>query len=125
MLRVGVRRVAVAAVAALALFAVRGRGDRANERGERNAPASYAGPVAVSAQGAGTAVDSHFYGKPVFAAANIVLYNVFPGPGRGPELYGSEPASFYLVNLALNHPVGLPLAALSPLVRTPVFLSPP
>ena len=46
------------------------------------------------------AVDSYYYGKPVLASLNIVLYNVFTS--HGPDLYGTEPASFYLVNGCLN-----------------------
>ncbi|KJE92084.1 asparagine-linked glycosylation 9 protein [Capsaspora owczarzaki ATCC 30864] len=46
------------------------------------------------------AIDSYFYGTPVFASLNIVLYNVF-GQG-GPDLYGVEPLSYYLLNGILN-----------------------
>jgi len=45
-------------------------------------------------------IDSYYYGKPVFASLNIVWYNVFTG--HGPDLYGTEPASFYLMNGLLN-----------------------
>lgn len=44
---------------------------------------------------------------------NIVLYNVFGGAGKGPDIYGTEPWWFYLANLALNFNVLLPLALLS------------
>jgi len=44
--------------------------------------------------------DSYYYGKPVFASLNIVWYNVFTS--HGPDLYGTEPASFYLINGFLN-----------------------
>ena len=44
--------------------------------------------------------DSHYYGKPVLASLNIVLYNVFTP--HGPDLYGTEPAQFYLLNGFLN-----------------------
>lgn len=33
---------------------------------------------------------------------NIVLYNVFSGGSRGPDIYGVEPWHFYIRNLALN-----------------------
>ena len=46
------------------------------------------------------AIDSYYYGKPVFASLNIVWYNVFTG--HGPDLYGTEPATFYLMNGLLN-----------------------
>uniref|UniRef100_A0A1I7SWF4 Mannosyltransferase n=1 Tax=Bursaphelenchus xylophilus TaxID=6326 RepID=A0A1I7SWF4_BURXY len=50
-------------------------------------------------------IDSYYYGKPVIAPLNIMLYNVFSG--HGPDLYGTEPVSFYLKNLFLNWNVGL------------------
>ncbi|KAI1287314.1 Alpha-1,2-mannosyltransferase ALG9 [Halotydeus destructor] len=46
------------------------------------------------------AVDSFYYGKPVFASLNIVLYNVFSK--HGANLYGTEPWHFYLYNGILN-----------------------
>lgn len=51
---------------------------------------------------------------------NIVEYNVFPDPQRGPELYGTEPVHFYLSNLLLNFNVLVPfaLAALPALAVT-------
>lgn len=45
-------------------------------------------------------VDSYYYGKVVFANLNIVLYNVFSS--NGPELYGTEPFYYYMINLFLN-----------------------
>lgn len=36
----------------------------------------------------------------MFASLNIVLYNVFSS--NGPELYGTEPFYYYLINLFLN-----------------------
>ena len=45
-------------------------------------------------------VDSYYYGKPVLASLNIVLYNVFTS--HGPDLYGTEPPVFYLINGFLN-----------------------
>jgi len=44
--------------------------------------------------------DSYYYGRPVIPSLNIVLYNVFTS--HGPDLYGTEPASFYLLNGFLN-----------------------
>ncbi|XP_041357482.1 alpha-1,2-mannosyltransferase ALG9-like isoform X1 [Gigantopelta aegis] len=40
--------------------------------------------------------DSDLYGGLVIAPLNIILYNVFSE--HGPDLYGTEPVSFYLVN---------------------------
>lgn len=45
-------------------------------------------------------VDSLMYGKLIIAPLNIVKYNVFGG--AGPELYGTEPFSFYVLNGFLN-----------------------
>lgn len=45
-------------------------------------------------------IDSIHYGRLVIAPWNIVKYNVFGG--AGPNLYGTEPFSFYLINGFLN-----------------------
>lgn len=47
-------------------------------------------------------IDSFFYKKLAFIPLNIVLYNVFGGEGEGPEIFGVEPFSYYILNLALN-----------------------
>lgn len=44
---------------------------------------------------------------------NIVLYNVFGGDEKGPDLYGTEPWWFYLANLTLNFNLLLPLALIA------------
>ena len=62
-------------------------------------------PVAV--------VDSYFYGKITAVFWNIVRYNVFPDASRGPGLYGTEPWYYYLLNLALNFNILLPMALFS------------
>lgn len=49
---------------------------------------------------------------------NIVLYNVFSGGNKGPNIYGVEPWHFYLRNLALNFNVWFLLA----LGALPLFL---
>jgi len=61
-----------------------------------------------------TAIDSFFYRKLVCVPLNIVLYNVFSGGSRGPDIYGVEPWHFYVRNLALNFNIWffLALAAL-------------
>ncbi|KAH9858242.1 glycosyltransferase family 22 protein [Lenzites betulinus] len=56
------------------------------------------------------ALDTLFYGKLTAVPWNIVKYNVFPDAKRGPELYGTEPAHFYLSNLLLNFNVLVPFA---------------
>ncbi|XP_076656852.1 alpha-1,2-mannosyltransferase Alg9 isoform X1 [Halictus rubicundus] len=45
-------------------------------------------------------IDSIYYGKLVIAPLNIVMYNVFTN--HGPNLYGTEPLSYYIYNGFLN-----------------------
>lgn len=59
------------------------------------------------------AIDSYFYGKFSAVFWNIVRYNVFSDPSRGPDLYGTEPWYFYLLNLSLNSNILLPMALFS------------
>lgn len=47
-------------------------------------------------------IDSFFYKKLVLIPLNIVLYNVFGGEGEGPEIFGIEPFSYYVLNLLIN-----------------------
>lgn len=56
-------------------------------------------------------MDSDMYGRLVVAPFNIVSYNVFSG-SRGPDLYGTEPWSFYLLNGVLNFNLVFPMALL-------------
>ncbi|KAF3928545.1 hypothetical protein ABW21_db0206188 [Orbilia brochopaga] len=72
---------------------------------------SIRGPVAVLALI--TIIDSLAYRKLVFVPFNIILYNVFGGEGRGPDLYGTEPWWYYLANLSLNFNVMLVAALCS------------
>jgi alpha-1,2-mannosyltransferase len=59
-------------------------------------------------------IDSWAYGKLVFPNLNIVLYNIFSsGPTTGPEIFGTEPFTFYFANLFLNFNFLFPLALLS------------
>ncbi|QRV80297.1 glycosyltransferase family 22 protein [Ceratobasidium sp. AG-Ba] len=59
-------------------------------------------------------IDTFAYGQLTLTPWNLVKYNIFSSSsGRGPTLYGSEPWYFYLVNLALNFNILLPLALLS------------
>lgn len=53
------------------------------------------------------------YGKLTVVPWNIVKYNLFGGSERGPDLYGSSPWNFYLLNLVLNFNILVPLALLS------------
>lgn len=62
------------------------------------------------------AVDSWHFGRFVLAPLNHILYNVFPSPGTGSQLYGTEPALFYAINLFLNVPVAAILFILYPFV---------
>ncbi|RFU30567.1 hypothetical protein B7463_g5782, partial [Scytalidium lignicola] len=58
-------------------------------------------------------ISSFLYKKPTMVPLNIVLYNVFSGPGRGPEIFGTEPWHFYIRNLLLNFNIWFILAMLS------------
>ena len=57
-------------------------------------------------------VDSGFYQTLVVIPLNIVLYNVFGGEGEGPEIFGVEPFSYYVLNLLLNFNITAVLALL-------------
>ena len=60
------------------------------------------------------AVDSYLFGKFVFAPFNIVKYNVFPSnPNIGPDIYGREPFSFYILNCLLNFNILFPMSTIS------------
>ncbi|CAK0830090.1 unnamed protein product [Prorocentrum cordatum] len=62
-------------------------------------------------------VDSHFYGRPVLPAWEIIRYNVLDRSEKGgPELYGVEPWYFYVANGFLNLTLALPAAAALPFV---------
>lgn len=59
------------------------------------------------------ALDTLFYGELTVVPWNIVKYNVFPEGERGPDLYGTESAYYYLHNLLLNLNVVVPFALAS------------
>ncbi|XP_072376980.1 alpha-1,2-mannosyltransferase ALG9 [Diabrotica undecimpunctata] len=61
-------------------------------------------------------VDSMLFGKLIIAPVNIVLYNVFGG--AGPNLYGTEPFTFYLINGFVNFNFIWIFALLSPIAIT-------
>ncbi|KAH8399155.1 hypothetical protein KR215_003300 [Drosophila sulfurigaster] len=46
------------------------------------------------------AIDSSYFGKLTFAPLNIVWYNVFTS--HGPNIFGTEPLSYYIINGFLN-----------------------
>ncbi|KAL4876260.1 hypothetical protein BJY04DRAFT_231730 [Aspergillus karnatakaensis] len=63
------------------------------------------------------AVDYAFIRKITIVPWNIVAYNVFGGEGRGPDIFGTEPWTFYVRNLLLNFNVWLVFAvAAAPLL---------
>ncbi|EMG45666.1 hypothetical protein G210_4135 [Candida maltosa Xu316] len=66
------------------------------------------------------AVDSIFYQKILFIPINIVLYNVFGGEGEGPEIFGVEPLSYYILNLLLNFHFIFPLTVCG-IALNPIF----
>ncbi|KAF2359705.1 GPI mannosyltransferase [Trinorchestia longiramus] len=53
-------------------------------------------------------VDSQYYGRPVVAPLNLLLYNVFTS--HGPNLYGTEAWTFYFINGFLNFNLAFVLA---------------
>lgn len=55
-------------------------------------------------------IDSVAYGKWTIVPRNIVQYNIFGGSERGPDLYGTSPWYFYILNLLLNFNILLVLA---------------
>ncbi|KAL2257733.1 hypothetical protein VTK26DRAFT_9246 [Humicola hyalothermophila] len=64
-----------------------------------------------------TAINTFFYRKVEIVTWNIIKYNIFSSTG-GPNLYGTEPWTFYFKNLALNFNAWFVLALLS----LPLFL---
>ncbi|KAL0581041.1 mannosyltransferase [Marasmius crinis-equi] len=55
-------------------------------------------------------IDTLAYGKLSVVPYNIVDYNILSTAGRGPDLYGTSPPSFYFLNLLLNFNVVFPFA---------------
>ncbi|GAB1319422.1 mannosyltransferase [Madurella fahalii] len=64
-----------------------------------------------------TAINTFFYKKVEIVSWNIIKYNIFSVTG-GPDLYGTEPWTFYFKNLLLNFNAWFILALLS----LPLFL---
>ncbi|PYH48339.1 uncharacterized protein BP01DRAFT_371313 [Aspergillus saccharolyticus JOP 1030-1] len=68
-------------------------------------------------------VDHVFLRKLVIVPWNIVAYNVFGGEGRGPDIFGTEPWTFYVRNLLLNFNIWFVFAmAAAPLLALQVVL---
>uniref|UniRef100_A0A1I8NY71 Mannosyltransferase n=1 Tax=Stomoxys calcitrans TaxID=35570 RepID=A0A1I8NY71_STOCA len=59
-------------------------------------------------------IDSTYFGKITFAPLNIVLYNVFTN--HGPNIFGTEPLSYYLVNGYLNFNIVWLLSLITPIM---------
>ncbi|KAI9663311.1 MAG: mannosyltransferase [Alyxoria varia] len=61
--------------------------------------------------------DSYFFRRYTSVPFNIVLYNIFSGTKKGPNIYGTEPWHFYVRNLLINFNFWFVLAVLTwPLV---------
>lgn len=67
-----------------------------------------------------TSIDSNYFGKLTIAPVNIVLYNVFTS--HGPNLYGTEPWTFYFVNGFLNYNIVWVLALAAPALLLVCYL---
>ncbi|KAE8355004.1 Alg9-like mannosyltransferase family-domain-containing protein [Aspergillus coremiiformis] len=59
------------------------------------------------------AVDYAFLRRVAIVPWNIVAYNVFGGEGKGPEIFGTEPWTFYIRNLLLNFNIWFVFAMLA------------
>ncbi|KAI1330903.1 Alg9-like mannosyltransferase [Xylariaceae sp. FL0255] len=64
------------------------------------------------------AINAFFYRKVEVVSWNIVKYNIFSSTG-GPDLYGTEPWTYYFRNLAINFNIWFVLALLS----LPLFIA--
>ncbi|BGP14638.1 hypothetical protein JCM10213_001651 [Rhodosporidiobolus nylandii] len=70
-------------------------------------------------------VDSAAYTQLAIVPLNLIKYNLFPVSGSGPELYGTEPWYFYLLNGLLNFNILFPLALLAlPLLAVTAVVDP-
>ncbi|KAK7575993.1 hypothetical protein V9T40_012279 [Parthenolecanium corni] len=67
-----------------------------------------------------TETDSSYYGRFTIAPWNIVKYNIFTS--RGPNLYGTEPWYFYVLNGVLNFNFAFLLALATPFLLVLVKL---
>lgn len=58
-------------------------------------------------------MDYAFFKKFALVPWNIVAYNILGGEGKGPDIFGTEPWTFYIRNLLLNFNIWFALAMLS------------
>lgn len=73
--------------------------------------------------GVQVAIDAFFYRDLVVVPWRLVLYNVFSGNNRGPDIFGTEPWHFYVRNLLLNFNLWFILAmAVAPLLLVQALL---
>lgn len=61
-----------------------------------------------------TVIDSSYFGNLAIAPLNLIIYNVFSS--HGPNLYGVEPASFYVINGFLNFNLIWIMALITPIM---------
>lgn len=61
-----------------------------------------------------TVIDTSYFGRIVVAPINLIVYNVFTS--HGPNLYGTEPLSYYFVNGFLNFNAIWLLALITPIM---------
>lgn len=59
-------------------------------------------------------IDSSYFGKLVVAPVNLVLYNIFTS--HGPNIFGTEPMAYYLINGFLNYNIVWLLALVTPVL---------
>ncbi|KAJ1914241.1 mannosyltransferase [Mycoemilia scoparia] len=59
------------------------------------------------------AVDSYYYDRITLSLWNAVKYNLFGGSKRGPDLYGTEPWTYYFANGFINFNIVFVFALLS------------
>lgn len=90
--------------------------------GAATAAATWGLVCAAAIAGLTTWADSAWYGRTTSPTLNILKYNVLDaGEGQGDELYGVEPASFYVKNLFLNTTVAFPLAIALPFLALVIY----
>lgn len=63
------------------------------------------------------AIDYYFYKFIAFIPVNIVAYNVFGSAGEGPDIFGTEPWTYYPLNLVLNFNIVFFLGYLGALIN--------
>ncbi|KAG5484457.1 hypothetical protein LSCM1_07826 [Leishmania martiniquensis] len=65
--------------------------------------------------GAALVADAQYYCRWTLSSWNLIMYNVFGGAERGPELFGVEPWFFFWKNLMVNFHLMFVAALLAPL----------